>query len=123
MKESAPELEVIVERVLAMLGSVVLWGKRWASFIHMRIWLHGVVSRKLHSILAFDLTIRKLHSVSIVAPFRQATRVVLEKIENVSIFYLHLLHKKIKSICTWHQKRKYYKQVFQLPISLMAYAL
>lgn len=32
-------------RLLATLGSGVLCGKRWAPFIHVRIWLHGVVTR------------------------------------------------------------------------------
>jgi hypothetical protein len=61
--------------------------------------LHPVVTRQLHSILALDLAEGELNSIIFVAPLWKSSHVVLEKVEGVSIFYLHKVqikgHKEI----------------------------
>jgi hypothetical protein len=52
------------------------------------VWFHGVVSRQLHPVPAFDLAKGELYSVTLVAPLRKPSGIVLKKVEGVSIFYL-----------------------------------
>lgn len=73
---------------LAALSPVVIWRQGWTSLVHVGIGFHGVVSRQLHPVLALDLAKGKLHIVILVAPLRKSGRVVLKKVEDISIFYL-----------------------------------
>lgn len=76
---------------------MVLWRQRRTLFIHVRVWFHCVVTRKLHSIFPKYLTVRKLHIVIVIAPFRKTTCIGLEKIEHVSIFDLQIEEIKLKN--------------------------
>lgn len=61
----------------------------------MRVRCHSVVARKLHSVFPKNLTVRKLHIVVVIAPFRETACIVLEEVEHVSIFDLQI-QKKIQ---------------------------
>ena len=54
----------------------------------MGVWFHRVVSRQFHPVPALDLAKGELNTVVLVAPLGKPGRVVLKKVEGVSIFYL-----------------------------------
>ena len=71
----------------AISRSVIILRQRRTPFIHVRVRLHGVVSRQLHWIPALYLAEGELDTVIFVAPHGKPCHIVLKKVEAVSIFY------------------------------------